>query len=74
MATWKQAAVPNYGHSGVLLMPVKWMQYPDQVDPAAMAWQTTPASSRQMGTMEVVLRGVSREPDGRMRELIFFTD
>ena len=27
--------VPNYGHSGVLLMPVKIMPHPDQVDPAA---------------------------------------
>ena len=74
VATWKQAAVPNYGHSGVLLMPVKRMPHPDQVDPAAMAWQTTPESSRRVGTTEVVLRGVSREPDARTRELILFTD
>ena len=74
VATWKQAAVPNYGHSGVLLMPVKRMPHPDRVDPAAMARQTTPASSRRVGTTEVVFRGVSREPDGRTRELILFTD
>ena len=50
------------------------MPHPDQVDPAAMAKQTTPASSRRVGTTEVVLRGLSREPDGRTRELILFTD
>ena len=65
MATWKQVSVPNYGHHGVLLMPVKLMPHPDQVDPAAMAWQTTPASTRRVGTTEVVMRGVSSEPDGR---------
>ena len=74
VATWKQAAVPNYGHSGVLGMPVKCMPQPDQVDPAAMAWQTAPASSRRVGTTEVVLRRVTRERDGRTRELILFTD
>ena len=31
--TWKQSSVLNYGHSGVLLMPVKRMPHPDQVDP-----------------------------------------
>ena len=55
-------------------MPVKRMPHPDQVDPAAMAWQTAPASSRRVGTTEVVLRGVTREPDGHTRELILFTD
>ena len=55
-------------------MPVKRMPHPDQVDPAAMAWQMTPASTRHVGTTEVVMRGVSREPNGRMRELILFTD
>ena len=74
VATWKQASVPNYGHSGVLLMPVKQMPHPGQVDPAAMAWQTAPASNRRVGTTEVVLRGVTREADGRKRELILFTD
>ena len=38
VAAWKQAAAPNYGHRGVLLMSVKRMPHPDQVDPAAMAW------------------------------------
>ena len=74
VATWKQVSVPNYGHSGVLLMPVKRMPHPDQVDPAVMVWQTTPASNRRVGTMEVVLRGVTRESDGRKHELILFTD
>ena len=74
VATWRQTDVPNYGHSGVLMMPVKRMPNPDQVDPAAMAWQATPASSRRVGRTEVVLRGVSKEPDGRTRELILFTD
>ena len=74
VATWKQVSIPNYGHQGVLLMPVKRMPHPDQVDPAAMAWQTAPASTRRVGTTEVVMRGVSQEPDGRRRELILFTD
>ena len=38
VTAWKQAAAPNYGHRGVLLMSVKRMPHPDQVDPAAMAW------------------------------------
>ena len=74
VATWKHVSIPNYGHQGVLLMPVKRMPHPDQVDPAAMAWQTAQASTRSMGTTEVVMRGVSREPDGRRRELRLFTD
>ena len=74
MATWKQVSIPNYGHRGVLLMPVKIMPHYDQVDPAAMAWQTALASARRVGTTEVVMRGVSRKPDGRRKELILFTD
>ena len=74
VATWRQTDVPNYGHSGVLMMPVKRMPPHNRVDPAAMEWQTTPTSSRRVGTTEVVMRGVSREPDGRTRELILFTD
>ena len=69
VATWKQVSIPN-GHQGVLLMPVKRMPHSDQVDPAAMAWQMAPASARRVGTTEVVMRGVSRKPDGRRRELI----
>ena len=38
VSAWKQAAAPNCGHRGVLLMSVKRMPHPDQVDPAAMAW------------------------------------
>ena len=74
MATWKQVSVPNYGQHGVLLMPAKQMPHPDQVDPVAMAWQTTPASNRHVGTTEVVMRGVTREPNGRKGELILFTE
>ena len=58
VATWRQTDVPNYGHSGVLMMPVKRMPPNDRVDPAAMEWQTMPTSSRRVGTAEVVLRGV----------------
>ena len=50
------------------------MPHPDQVDPAAMAWRTTPASTRRVGTTEVVMRGMSREPNGQRRKLIHFTD
>ena len=74
IATWRQTDVPNYGHSGVLMMPIKRTPPHDRVDPAAMERQTTPALSRRTGTAEVVLRGVSREPDGRTRELILYTD
>ena len=74
IATWRQTDVPNYGHSGVLMMPIKRTPPHDRVDPAAMERQTTPTSSRRTGTAEVVLRGVSREPDGRTRELILYTD
>ena len=70
----KQVSMPNYGHSGVLLMPVKRLPHLDKVDPAAMAWQKTPASNRRVGTMEVVMRGLMRESDGRKRELILFTN
>ena len=56
------------------MMPVKRMPHPHQVDPTTMAWQTAPASTRRVDTNEVVMRGVSREPDGRRRELILFTD
>ena len=41
VATWKQTAVPNNGHSGVLLMPVKRMPHPDRVDMKAQAWQSS---------------------------------
>ena len=74
IATWRQTDVPNYGHSGVLMMPIKRTPPHDRVDTAALERQTTPMSSRRPGTAEVVLRGVSREPDGRTRELILYTD
>ena len=80
MATWKQTAVPNNGHSGVLLMPVKRMPHPDRVDPAAKDWQgstwpqATTAAAKQTGVTEVVLRGVTREADGHNREVVLFTD
>ena len=32
VATWRQTDVPNYGHSGVLMMPVKRMPPRDRVD------------------------------------------
>ena len=80
VATWKQTVVPNNGHSGVLLMPVKRMPHPDRVDMKAQAWQslTWPpaagAAAKQTGVTEVVLKGVTREADGRNREVVLFTD
>ena len=80
VAAWKQTAVPNRGHSYVLLMPVKRMPHPDRVDPAAKDWQgstwppAAPAAAKQTGVTEVVLRGVTREADGRNREVVLFTD
>jgi len=68
-ATWKQTNVPNMGHAGVLLMPIKGSVHPDRVDTA-----TPPPRMKRTGTTEVVLRGVSKEPDGRARELILYTD
>ena len=38
-----------------------------------MERQTTPVP-RRPGSAEVVLRGVSREPEGRTKELILYTD
>ena len=73
IATWRQADVPNYGHSGVLMMPIKRTPQHERENAATMERQATPVS-RRPGTAEVVLRGVSREPDGRSKELILYTD
>ena len=72
VATWRQTMVPNYGHAGVLLMPIKKTPQQMQPDPATMERQV-PQVSRGAGSVEVVLRGVSREPEGRTRELILYT-
>jgi hypothetical protein len=73
IATWRQADVPNYGQSGVLMMPIKQTWNNDRVDTATREWQTM-LVPRHQGPAEVVLRGVSREPEGRTKELILYTD
>ena len=72
IATWRQTDVPNYGQSGVLMMPIKRTSQQIQSDTATMERQTAPVA-RRPGPVEVVLRGVSREPAGRTKELILYT-
>ena len=55
------------------MMPIKRTPQHERENAATVERQTTPVSSRP-GTPEVVLRGVSREPDGRSKELILYTD
>ena len=69
VATWRQSNVPNYGQSGVLMMPIRRTA---QSDPSTLERQAAPVA-RRPGPVEVVLRGVSREPEGRTRELILYT-
>ena len=66
VATWRQANVPNNGQSGVLLMPIRRTA---PSDPSVLERQAAPVA-RRLGPEEMVLRGVSREPEGRTRELI----
>ena len=65
VATWRQTDVPNNGQSGILLMPIKKTPQQFQIDPSAQA-------RRGPGAVEVVLRGVSKEPEGRTKELILY--
>ena len=71
-------AVPENGHRDILLMPVKRMS--DRVDRQGQGWQgsTWPpaagAAVKQPGVTEVVLKGVTKEADGRSREVVLFTD
>ena len=55
------------------MMPIKRTPQHERENAATVERQTTPVS-RRPGTAEVVLRGVSREPDGRSKELILYTD
>ena len=72
IATWRQTNVPNYGQSGVLMMPIKKTPQQLQSDPSTMERQAAHVT-RGPGSVEVVLRGVSREPEGRTKELILYT-
>ena len=71
-------AVPENSHRDILLMPVKRMS--DRVDRQGQGWQcsTWPpaagAAVKQPGVTEVVLKGVTKEADGRSREVVLFTD
>ena len=77
VAVWKQVAVPEISHRGIMLMPVKRLS--DRVDRPGQGWQgsTWPpvagAAEKQPGVMEVVLKGVTKEADGRSREVLLFT-
>ena len=55
------------------MMPIKRTPQHERENAATAERQATPVS-RRPGTAEVVLRGVSREPDGRSKELILYTD
>jgi hypothetical protein len=72
VATWRQTDVPNNGQSGILLMPIKKTPQQFQTDPSAMERQAA-QTRRGPGAVEVVLRGVSKEPEGRTKELILYT-
>ena len=71
-------AVPENGHRGILLMPVKRVS--DRVDRQGQGWQgsTWPpavgAADKQHGFTEVVLKGVTKEAYGRSKEVVVFTD
>ena len=69
VATWRQANVPNNGQSGVLLMPIRRTAPSDR---SVLERQAAPVA-RRLGPVEMVLRGVSCEPEGRTRELILYT-
>ena len=70
-------AVPENGHMGKLLMPMKRLS--DKVDRPGQGWQgsTWPpaagAAEKQPGVLEVVLKGFTKEADGRSREVVLFT-
>ena len=72
VATWRQTDVPNNGQSGILLMPIKKTPQQLQTDQSAMERQVAQARGGP-GAVEVVLRGVSKEPEGRTKELILYT-
>ena len=72
IATWRQTNVPDYGQSGVLMMPIKKTPQQFQSDTSTMERQAAHVH-RGPGSVEVVLRGVSREPEGRTKELILYT-
>ena len=77
VAVWKQVAVPENGHQGILLIPVR--RRSDRVD-IEQGWQGStwlPAAGpaeRQQEVTEVVLKGVTQELDGRRRKVVLFTD
>ena len=54
------------------MMPIKRTTQHDRVDTATLERRTAPVA-RRPGPVEVVLRGVSREPEGRTKELILYT-
>ena len=72
VATWRQTDVPNNGQSGILLMPIKKTPQQFQADLSAMERQVAQVRGGP-GAVEVVLRGVSKEPEGRTKELILYT-
>ena len=81
MAVWKQVRIPENGHMGILLMQVR--RRSDRVDIPGQGWQSLSpqqwppaavAADKQAGVTEVVLKGVTKEVDGRRREVVLFTD
>ena len=81
VAIWKQVKIPENGHTGILLMPVR--RRSDRVDipeGANQGWQSSmwpPAAGsaeKKTGVTEVMLKGVTQEADGKRREVVLFTD
>ena len=61
-------------------MPVKRMRHPDRVDGMGQGWQGSTwlpaagAAAKQAGVTEVVLQGVTKEANGKRREVVLFSD
>ena len=74
VVVWKQVAVSENGHRGILLMPVKTMS--DKVDRKGQGWQglTWPpaagAAVKQPVVREGVLKGITKEANGRSRQTV----
>ena len=76
-AVWRQVAVPENGHQGVLLIPVRMRS--DRVD-IGQGWMGStwlPAAGpaeRKPGVTEVVLNGPTQGLDGRRLEVVLLTN
>ena len=75
VAVWKQVAIPENGHRGILLIPVKRLSDKPGQGWLGSTWlPAAGAAEKQPGGTEFVLKGVTTEADGRSREVVLFTD